>query len=187
MLTMQPKAEPAKDGYQYIIKTELKYDINILDAALSKIEDLFDERNQICVTCRKGIPDPLYAGIGRLEQGILEKEYNQITPLFQGTIFEQILYDLNIQWGRARLMRLNPQHTMFMHPDMGTRYHIAIRTNPNSFIFFKDTLTSYHIPVDGYVYKMDATKWHTAFNAGKRVRHHFVIADGNCFDEYTPY
>lgn len=184
---MQPSAKPAKPGYGYIIKTSLSYNIDELSQELSKVKNLFDDRNQLCVTCRPDTNNPIYDSIGRLAEGVLEREHTKITPIFEGTIFEKILYDLNIVWGRARLMRLVPQHTMFMHPDMGLRYHVAIETNPNSFIFFRDTQKSYHIPSDGYVYKMDATKWHTAFNAGKRDRYHFVIADGTCFDEYTPY
>lgn len=184
---MQLKPELATGNYEYITQTNLNYNINYIEEALAKVEHLFDERRQLCVTCRPGIDDPLYAGIGRLPDDVKENEYSKITPIFKNTIFETILHDLNITWGRARLMKLVPQHTMFMHPDMGYRYHVAIRTNPNCFIFFRDTEKAYHIPADGYVYKMDATKWHTAFNAGHRDRYHFVIADGNCFDKYMPY
>ncbi|NJO60964.1 MAG: hypothetical protein HC836_22720 [Richelia sp. RM2_1_2] len=184
---MQLKPEPAVGDYTYIVKTRLSYNIEELTSILDEVEPLIGPENQLCVTCRPGVSNPLTDGIGRLKPNLKEKDYSEISPIFKNTIFEKILTDLDITWGRARIMRLVPNHCMTIHPDMGWRYHVALRTNPNSFIFFKDALKSYHIPVDGYVYKMDATKWHTAFNSGKRNRFHFVIADGECFDEYRPY
>jgi hypothetical protein len=181
------KQEKAVEGYEYITQLPLQYKIELLQTSLEFFEHLFDERNQLCVTCRAGSQDPLYEGIGRLAGDLKESDYSEITPMFKGTVFEQILLDLKITWGRARIMCLKPHMCMSMHPDMGWRYHVALKTNPNSFLFFRDTQQAYHIPVDGYIYKMDTTKWHTAFNAGKKNRYHFVIADGDCFDSYVAY
>lgn len=181
------KAEKAQPGYEYVTRLDLKYDLDELDAGLESIINLLNGETQVCATAIPGSCDPHYDGNGRLAEHLKEANFSEITPCFQGTIFERILQDLNITWGRARVMKLVPQHTMFMHPDMGWRYHVALRTNPNCFLFFRDTEKAYHIPVDGYVYKMDATKWHTAFNAGHRDRYHFVINDGNCFDDYVAY
>lgn len=175
-----------------ITDTAIKFDIQKLKEVLDYSLKFFDvhksEPNQVCVTCRTNVLDKdeqLYEGVGRLKDGLFEENYNNIADYFKNTYFEEILSGLPFKIGRTRIMRMPPRHCMSIHYDSGIRYHIALKTNRMAYILFKDNPSSelyqkdfgimYHIPEDGKLYRMDASKIHTAFNGGMEYRYHLVI------------
>ena len=175
-----------------IIDTGVRFDSNLLNKELDKFIQYFGvnekEPNQVCVTCRSDVHDPieqLYEGVGRLKDGYNERDYNSICSVFSGSYFEDVMFSLPFPKGRTRIMRMPPRHCMSIHYDPSIRYHIALRTNRMAYILFKDDPSTddyqkdlgfmYHLPNNGRLYKMDATKIHTAFNGGLEYRYHLVI------------
>ena len=87
----------------------------------------------------------------------------------------------NIKIGRARFMRLLPKTGLTVHADNSERYHLVINTNKDAFI--AQTMNNggiaavcYHIPADGYFYKVDTTKRHFVYNGGQVDRIHLVVS-----------
>jgi len=170
-----------------IKKTNINTDIQKIRESVSNVYHHFDDRDQISVTCRPGCEDPLYDGVGSLLNERKDGEYNVIVPEFKGTIIEEFLEDLPFRYGRTRLLRMQGRKCYGIHWDESVRYHLAIFTNRQALILHKenrckedvfqeDIIHSYHIPADGYLYEMDATKIHTAINSSTEERIHLVIA-----------
>ena len=72
-----------------------------------------------------------------------------------------------------------------IHPDAEPRYHIALQTSPRA-LFLDCTqegdvmAKAYHIPADGYFYKVNTLREHTVFNGGWDPRIHLVLSDITC-------
>lgn len=85
--------------------------------------------------------------------------------------------------GRTRYARLHAGGQILPHIDYDTnyalRFHIALKTNPDSFLKVrrneKSPWKSFHIPVDGYVYWLNTGYQHTAINNGNETRWHLLI------------
>jgi len=77
--------------------------------------------------------------------------------------------------GEARLLKLNSAESYTAHADPDDRIHLAITTNPNSYLIDLDDNKLYHLPVDGEVWHMDTSKMHVAANFGARARIHLNI------------
>ncbi len=77
--------------------------------------------------------------------------------------------------GEARLLKLSSAETYTAHGDPDDRYHLAIVTNPYSYLIDLDTGFMHHLPVDGKLWRMDTSKIHVAANFGGRDRIHLNI------------
>jgi hypothetical protein len=83
--------------------------------------------------------------------------------------------------GRVRFMRLMPKTGLSVHKDNEFRYHFVLKTNNNAYVCNNINSESsvaavcYHIPSDGYWYKVDTTKIHWVYNGGNEERIHLVV------------
>jgi len=95
-------------------------------------------------------------------------------PEFKNTPLGNVLDSLG-PIGEARLLRLTSAETYTAHADPDDRYHVAIITNPHSYIIDFDSQTLYHLPADGKLWRMDTSRIHVAANFGGRDRIHLNI------------
>jgi hypothetical protein len=75
-----------------------------------------------------------------------------------------------------------PKSGLSVHPDFEHRYHLSIVTNKYSYFgeHVGETDVSakcYHIPSDGYFYKVDTTREHFVYNGGWEPRIHLVLCE----------
>jgi len=77
--------------------------------------------------------------------------------------------------GQARLLCLESAESYTAHADPDDRMHLAIVTNPYSFLIDLSNNQLYHLPVDGQLWHMDTGKIHVAANWGPRTRIHLNI------------
>lgn len=142
--------------------------------------------NQIGLTHTPDCPEEerFYESVGSLydyDKDIFvrqERDFSVFNKKLQGTYLEWIYHNVPFRVARMRLMRIQPKRCLSIHDDTGPRFHIAIKTNRSSFLFFPDHDTSVHIPFDGYLYGIKATEMHTALNAdSKEERIHLVFSD----------
>ena len=150
----------------------------------------FERYNQVGVTARIGVSEPLYDSVGWIPDGFAEGDYSEITEPFRGTTFETFLKALPFKYGRTRLMRMRPKSCLSIHADPAPRYHLALSTNPACYIIGVSGAEGlfYHIPADGRLYEMDAHKMHTAMNSSREDRIHLVVcpADSTRPDDAEP-
>lgn len=111
---------------------------------------------------------------------------------FDSTYFKEIWDRMNkvIPVARMRLMRLPSMTCLSFHRDFEERFHIAVVTNPYAFMLeggqdykidgdgkLEPQLQSYHIPDNGYVFKLNGYKRHCAMNGhGTLDRIHLVMS-----------
>lgn len=172
----------------HITPTEWKFDMDRLyDEVIAITEylsfDINNSPNQICLTSRPNARTPIYDGVGSLydfeKKRFVAKEsdFTVFNREFEGTYLEEVYNTINAvdSLGRVRLLRLQSRNCYSFHKDTEFRYHMAIKTNTSCFIMYEDA-PPYHIPADGIVYRMDATRHHTALNAHKTEdRIHLVL------------
>tara|TARA_B100000749_G_scaffold280455_1_gene276687 strand:- start:124147 stop:124710 length:564 start_codon:yes stop_codon:yes gene_type:complete len=110
-----------------------------------------------------------------------EEEFSEFAEELKSTVFYKIYDDIRefspMPLGRARLLEIEPRQCLHLHRDTNMRYHIALKTNPESFLIFPPA-ECIHLPVDGRVYLANTTASHTAMNAGHSPRLHYVISTG---------
>ena len=97
------------------------------------------------------------------------------SDVIEGTIFAQILADISKDY--------EPVHAMFrglpagecyrMHTDTVDSIHVPITPSPDFYYIYEDA--HYTMDADGSVYFFDASKRHTACNAGLEMRVNFFI------------
>ena len=99
----------------------------------------------------------------------------------------ELLSENRFSLGRVRFMLLKPKTGLTVHQDREYRYHLVLKTNSKSYIaynnktadFKKSQLVSvancYHIPADGYWYRVDTTKSHWVYNGGNTDRIHLIV------------
>jgi Aspartyl/Asparaginyl beta-hydroxylase len=152
-----------------------------------KVTDWGDE-NQIGLTHRPNAKDLYKDAVGSLyrDQKVMianEQEFTEINeqlPFYTNMILHNFAKFQRIKLGRVRLMRLLPKRGLSFHRDATERYHLVLKTNIDSFLgfrAFKEDMVAgcYHIPRDGYFYRVDTTKMHFAYNAGAEERIHMVV------------
>jgi hypothetical protein len=170
--------------------TEIEQDLSAMRDVLERVYPLFTEHNQIGVTARPGVEDPLYDAVGWLPDDAVEGDYSVVNAEFRDSAVEELLRALPFRFGRSRLMRMRPKACLSIHADPSRRYHYAITTNPSCYILdiAKGAGRFHHIPADGRLYQMDAHRMHTAMNAGREERVHLVIcsADEEPLDDAVP-
>jgi len=107
-----------------------------------------------------------------------ESQFNLINDLYENTLFERIISEHN--GFRSRLMTIKPKSVYSVHTDPASRYHIALDTNPNAYFVFPTHNEVFHIPRDGYVYRVNTKEPHTFINCDSdQSRTHFIW---NCHD-----
>lgn len=93
---------------------------------------------------------------------------------FLNTPLGNVLKDLG-DIGQARLLALDSGESYTAHCDPDDRIHLAIHTNPYSFLVDLDDHKLYHLPADGQLWHMDTSRIHVASNWGPRTRIHLNI------------
>jgi len=115
--------------------------------------------------------DPSSSAVGSLKKFRSEKEYCKINPLFQNTVFEDIINQFELY--RTRLMWMNSFSCYSIHNDDSKRIHIPLITNSNCLFIFPDIPKIVHLPL-GRVYTVDTTKMHSFCNFSNMPRLHLV-------------
>lgn len=191
---------------KFITKTAFEVDLNMMLSDLNHIESqvawpaqrfIEDGRdyhaNQIGLTHRPGSKLPWYDANGSLyDTGkkiflAKEQDFTEWNPVgeYTKTVITEFKQKYFLKLGRIRYMKLLPKTGLSIHPDAEVRYHLALKTSPKA-LFLDCTqdgdimAKGYHIPADGYFYKVDTTRDHTVFNGGWEPRIHLVISDLSC-------
>jgi len=146
--------------------------------------------NQLGITYRPNAADIILDASGSLydkeKNQFVAKEsdftlWNPSTPSYTRKIIESLAEIENTKFGRIRFMRLMPKTGLSVHPDFEQRYHLALTTN--KFAYFGEHIGEdiaaqcYHIPADGFFYKVDTTREHFVYNGGWEPRIHLVICE----------
>ena len=97
-----------------------------------------------------------------------------VSPEFKNTIWEELLNTLPLDFGQARLMKLEPEQCYRTHADADNRYHLTL-SGTHSFLIDLDTQTMHPTQLDGKWYLMDASRRHSAVNFGETTRVQLVI------------
>lgn len=157
----------------FLIKTEIEVNMKGLKEDFIKNFDKWTViNNRICINSYSD-------GDHRKEdasQLLTYAPYEYIYPEFRNTIWEEVINQLPGKKSRARIMIMPPFKILDLHRDFEKRWHIPIITDPACMMLDYETAKSYHIPADGYVYDVDTTKLHTAFNPTTNInRVHLVV------------
>lgn len=168
-----------------IRKTDIKIDLDRLLTDYKKILQFNPyeiHSNQISFTHRPDCIYERYDGIGSLwsfednDWHTNEREFTEFNDKLKDTYFYELYQSLPYDIARMRLMNMAQRKCLKMHHDETNRLHIALITNPYSYLMFYENNDMYQIPVDGHLYEMEATKVHTAFNSGFSDRIHLVMS-----------
>jgi len=136
-------------------RLDIKFPINPI---IEQVQSLsFDKRLHLNKT-----DGPLFSGPYYI------KEEFKNTPL--GNVLESLG---NI--GEARLLKLSSAESYTAHADPDDRLHLAIITNPYCYLQDLSSQKMHHVPVDGYLWRMDTSRIHVATNFGGRDRIHLNI------------
>ncbi len=177
-------------GVSKIIRTEFQYDIENVRKQWTEIRkqltlDMWYQKSQTCVQHSPHCINKWTEGCGSIKrvegkrvEGKTEQDFHILNSLYKGTIFEDIIRDINAV--RARIM-VKPKHTCYsIHSDRTPRFHLPITTHKHAlFVFYEgDKSTTLHIPADGYVWWTDTTRLHTFLNAGPE-RTHLVMCSSD--------
>lgn len=144
--------------------------------------------NQLGLTYRHNADYPLGDAGGSLYDPVTNSftskeidftEWTDVGPYTKNTI-EILSNHINSKFGRIRYMRLMPKTGLTVHADFEYRYHYVLQTNKYAYFgeaVDNDELSAkcYHIPADGFFYKVDTTREHFVYNGGREPRVHLVI------------
>ena len=158
---------------ELITRTDISFDPGKVTAAFEGVAGLPQQWHAVSVTSKPGAENPLHDGVSADPDE--EMLYKVINAEFRGTYFEEILTGLPFPFGRTRILRVPPQKCYPVHTNHSIRYHLALNTHVGAFIVYPEVGKVYHIPADGYLYRMDARVPHTAVNCGPLTRAHMVI------------
>lgn len=174
----------------FIQKTNINVDLDKIIKSLDIIlEKTTWHQNQIGLTHRPRADNTwhdsvgsLYNRIDRTEQ-VRESAFTELNPEIPEYLSFALtqLCDLQgIEIGRARFMKLPSRTGLSVHVDNSERYHLVIKTNKHAFLartIHTEEIAAacFHIPADGYFYKIDTTKEHFVYNGGFEDRIHLVI------------
>lgn len=116
----------------------------------------------------KDAEDPHDSAVGRSKGS--ELEYDQLNPVFDNTIFSDIIQKYNLK--RTRLMWVDPYACYSMHVDSTPRIHIPLISNPECYFVFKYGMIK-HLSV-GNVYWINTKILHTFMNCSDTPRLHLI-------------
>lgn len=164
-----------------------KLDIPFVQAEYEKfiLTTPFTEKNQINFTSMSEQEQDPYEGAGSLysrQEGrsiTKESQYKFFIKKFENTFFHALYKQVSevspLPIGRVRLMKLKPKTCYSFHRDNSIRYHLAINTNPECYLLFKDS-GLFHVPMDGQIYGTNTLLEHTAMNCSDQERIHLVFS-----------
>ncbi len=176
----------------FIEKVNLTADLNEVNRDLEHILTLtsWGVENQIVLTHRKIVQGDIWKDcVGSLynreagEDIANEYEFTEINsaiPKYLLDKIQELAVVENFKLGRVRLMRLPSKAGLTVHADTSVRYHLVLQTNSNAYmaqVFRAGNIGAvcFHMPADGYFYKVDTTKHHFVYNGGLDPRIHLVI------------
>jgi hypothetical protein len=118
-------------------------------------------------------------GLPNKQEELLFSQWNADCPEYTKEILLNLAKQENISWGRIRFMLAGPKQGLSMHYDHQPRYHLVLQTNISAifgecFNHSPVRAMCYHIPANGYWYKVDTTREHFVFNGGWEPRIHLV-------------
>ena len=164
-----------------IERTEFKYDLEEVNTQWTKVKksltpEAWYQKSQTCLQFSPQCVNRWTEGCGSIKRagGRTEQDFYRLNPIYENTIFEQIINDLGAV--RSRVI-VKPKHTCYsIHEDRTPRYHLALDTHQHAlFVFYEgDRSSTIHIPADGYIYMVDTRFPHTFVNAGP-TRTHLVM------------
>ena len=129
----------------------------------------------------------------RTDNPRVEADFVKTTPLFQNTIFEEILEESPIPYIRTRIFKLKPKHCFRIHRDIDYKFHLPIITNTmNMWVFPAHNVNhSLHTPLTGDNYFIDTRIAHTAINGSGYDRYHICmtsyLTDQEVFERIAPF
>lgn len=178
-------------------KTSMHVDLETMRFELKQITDVIgwpkklDEHgktlssNQIGLNHRPNATDQNLDNVGSLVNQTIAKEtdfteYNKLIGNYTRHVVEQLATNEKFKLGRIRYSLLPEKTGLTVHKDMEIRYHLALYTNSNCFFGFKTdhehiVADCYHIPANGYFYKVDTTREHFVYNGSRESRIHLLI------------
>lgn len=115
----------------------------------------------------------------------------EIKKEWRDTEFGNLLSALPFRIGEARLMRLPPGTCYCAHADIDDRYHLNLVSSEQSYLIDLSNNEMFKLETDGFFYRMDASRVHTAVNWGSKDRVQLVIriplsrCDGDDFVKRT--
>lgn len=98
----------------------------------------------------------------------------EIKPEFKNTVWAEVLNELNLPIGEARVIHLKPGTCYHAHADIDDRYHLNLTGN---YAYLVDLESNQMHPLgsDGHWYEMDAGRIHSAVNFGAETRIQLVV------------
>lgn len=179
----------------FLKRTNLSSDLKIIRDNLDDILKQTDWgiKNQIGLNYRPGSSDSWHDAAGSLFDHDAKKFINDEWCYTQWNILPEYLHNeilrlrsvMNTKIGRVRFMRLMPKTGLSVHNDREFRYHFVVKTNPHAYIAHQQNYKvassvlptehfCYHIPADGWWYKVNTTQIHWVYNGGTEERIHLV-------------
>ena len=98
----------------------------------------------------------------------------EIKPEYKGTVWEQLLNDLDEIKGEARVITLTSKSNYVSHCDIDDRFHLNL-SGVFCYLIDLDNNKMYPTVKDGIWYSIDTSKLHTAANFGNTHRHQLVV------------
>lgn len=98
----------------------------------------------------------------------------ELLPEFKGSVWNQILDTLPLNFGQARIMKLEPGRAYYSHADMDDRYHLNL-SGDKAYLIDLDSNQMFPTVLDGRWYEMDAGKRHSAVNFSGITRLQLVV------------
>ena len=154
-------------------KTNIKVDLESLKQDFLINQNIWNRtKNRICLNNHDGIDDyKENAG-----QRFIYTEYKYMNTAFKNTIWEETLNLIPNKIARARVMIMKYESVLNIHRDIECRWHLALFTDPACVFYDYESNTTFHIPADGYFYRIDTRRLHTTFNATSNFdRVHLVV------------
>ena len=165
-----------------IERTEFKYDLEAVNtqwikAKKSLTPEAWYQKSQTCLQFSPQCVNRWTEGCGSIKRagGRTEQDFYRLNPIYENTIFEQIINDLGAV--RTRVIAKSKNTCYSIHLDRTPRYHLAMDTHQHALFVFCESTTVWHpihIPADGYIYMVDTRFPHTFVNAGP-TRTHLVM------------
>lgn len=166
-------------------KLEYYYDLQQIKAEVASALKAIDISKltvkQLLLTCPTETSNHDFYGTGKIYDKtqkkylIPQESFCEFNPRFRDTYLESIWKDFPFPVGRVRLMMLTQKHAYSLHCDAEPRFHIAVDTNPDCYLIYKDRPEWFHVPADGHLYRVETNYFHSAMNCSEELRTHIVF------------
>lgn len=163
----------------------LHYDLPKIQAEVNSVLATIDLNQhavkQILLTCPEYSTDYDFYGTGKIYDAVHKKytipqsDFKIFNPRLRGGYLEQVWKTFPYKVGRVRIMMLTKKHSYSLHRDAEPRFHIAVHTKPDCYLIYKDHPKWYHVPADGYLYRVESDHPHSAMNCSDELRTHIVF------------